>query len=327
MRFATRPTFLLVLLLLICAAALGIYLAFTRDIEAAVKRLEGTSKVIETESGPVEYAIVGEGTPLLMVHGSGGGFDQGLDFAQSFARHGYKVIAMSRFGYLRTPYPQDASPETQADAHANLLKALGIEKAAIMGASAGAPSAMQFAIRHPEKCSALVVLVPLAYRPETVTQSAPTLSAFQQKVLMTLVGSDLVFWAAAKLTPGTVIRKVLATPNEDVDTASASEKARVDTMMKHILLISLRVKGLMFDSAVHASLRRYAMEKITAPTLVMSVKNDLYGTYASAEYTASQIPGAKFVGFDKGGHVWAGHGEEAEAAILDFLNKVKAAGN
>ncbi len=54
----------------------------------------------------------------------------------------------------------------------------------------------------------------------------------------------------------------------------------------------------------------------------MSVKNDLYGTYASAQYTASQIPGAKFAGFDTGGHVWAGHGEEANEIIREFLDKV-----
>jgi pimeloyl-ACP methyl ester carboxylesterase len=52
---------------------------------------------------------------------------------------------MSRFGYLRTPLPADASAAAQADAHACLLDALGIRRAAIVGASAGAPSAMQFA--------------------------------------------------------------------------------------------------------------------------------------------------------------------------------------
>jgi len=50
-----------------------------------------------------------------------------------------RVIAMSRFGYLRTPRPADASPEAQADAHICLLDALGITKAVVMGVSAGGP--------------------------------------------------------------------------------------------------------------------------------------------------------------------------------------------
>ncbi len=57
---------------------------------------------------------------------------------------------MSRFGYLRTPMPADASAAAQTDAHMCLLDALGIRQAAIMGGSAGAPSALQMAIRHPD---------------------------------------------------------------------------------------------------------------------------------------------------------------------------------
>lgn len=58
--------------------------------------------------------------------------------------------------------PPDASPAAQADAHACLLDALGIRQAAVLGASAGAPSAMQMAISHPERVSALILMVPLA---------------------------------------------------------------------------------------------------------------------------------------------------------------------
>ena len=111
------------------------------------------------------------GAPLLVVHGAGGGFDQGLEFAGSLPRRGFRVIAMSRFGYLRTPLPDDASPIAQADAHACLLDALGIERTAIMGGSAGAPSAMQFAIRHPDRCNALVLLV-VTFRRAQSAQSA-----------------------------------------------------------------------------------------------------------------------------------------------------------
>ena len=322
MKLISRPALFWILLFALCAAGVWIYFAFSRDLEAANDRLEGTSKNAVTASGPVEYAVMGEGRPLLMVHGSGGGWDQGLDFAQVFVGKGYKVIAVSRFGYLGTPFPQDASPEAQADAHANLLTALGIEKAAILGASAGGPSTMQFAIRHPDKCAAMILLVPLAWKPETAAPSAPKISPWQQKILTSLVGSDFVFWAAIKLAPDAIMSKVLATPIEDFAAASESEKARIITMRDHILPVSRRIKGLMNDSVMGPSLRRYELERITAPALVMSVKNDLYGTYASARYTASQIPGAKFVGFDTGGHVWAGHGEEANEIIRAFLEKV-----
>ena len=63
----------------------------------------------------------------------------------------------------------------------------------------------------------------------------------------------------------------------------------------------------------------YALESIRAPTLVISTMDDGFGTFASARYTASRIAGAKFIGYDHGGHVWVGHGAEVRAAIAEFV--------
>src|SRR3712207_2875230 len=87
----------------------------------------------------------------------GGGYDQGLIVGQAFVGSGYRLIALSRFGYLHTPLPADSSPVTQADAHAALLDALKIQQVTIVGVSDGGPSALQFALRHPERVSALVL--------------------------------------------------------------------------------------------------------------------------------------------------------------------------
>lgn len=71
--------------------------------------------------------------PLLMIHGSGGGHDQGMAFARPFSSEGMRVIAVSRFGYLGAPLPADASPAAQADANICLLDALGVDRAAVIG--------------------------------------------------------------------------------------------------------------------------------------------------------------------------------------------------
>jgi 2-hydroxy-6-oxonona-2,4-dienedioate hydrolase len=151
--------------LVLAAIGLAVYISYQRDIGQARERVLLGSQIAETPCGSIEYAVAGEGPPVLVSHGSGGGFDQGMDFAAPLVRKGLRVIAMSRFGYLRTPLPADASAAAQADAHACLLDALNIRRAAIIGASAGAPSAMQFALRHPERTAALVLLVPAAYVP------------------------------------------------------------------------------------------------------------------------------------------------------------------
>jgi pimeloyl-ACP methyl ester carboxylesterase len=75
----------------------------------------------DTACGPIGYAVAGEGPPVLVIHGAGGEFDQALDFAEMPLQSGFRVIAPSRFGYLRSPLAADASPEAQADAYACLL--------------------------------------------------------------------------------------------------------------------------------------------------------------------------------------------------------------
>lgn len=125
------------------------------------------SFLINTDAGPIEYAEHGTGIPLLSIHGAGGGFDQGLTNAIEFAGENFRIIAPSRFGYLRTPVPQDASPMAQADAHAALLFNLNAPKAIVIGVSAGARSAIELALRHPHMVSALVLIVPGTYSPSS----------------------------------------------------------------------------------------------------------------------------------------------------------------
>jgi hypothetical protein len=43
-----------------------------------VRRLEAGSRVIETRLGPIEYSDMGEGVPVLSLHGTPGGYDQSL---------------------------------------------------------------------------------------------------------------------------------------------------------------------------------------------------------------------------------------------------------
>ena len=154
-----------------------------------------------------------------MIHGAGGGFDQGLEFAQPLVEKGFRVIAPSRFGYLRTPLPKDASPMAQADAHAGLLDSLHVKNVAVIAASAGAPSAMQLCLRHPKLCTSLVLVVPLAYSAHPTGAPAERPSALRHLLINTATSSDFVFWAMSKLARKTMTETILGTPAEDVETA------------------------------------------------------------------------------------------------------------
>lgn len=289
------------------------------DIQQARDRLASGSRIAQTPCGPIEYAAAGNGPPVLVVHGAGGGFDQGLDIGASLVEHGFRVIAMSRFGYLRTPQPTDASPAAQADAHACLLDTLGIGRVAVVGASAGAPSSMQLALRHPKRISALALLVPATYVPRPGGAAPVTAPRGTEFLIDMGLRSDILFWAASRLTRRTVIRTVLGTPPSVLENASPEEQARVQRVLNHILPITQRRLGLLNEAAVIPSLQRYELERINAPTLVISFADDLYGTYDGARYTAEQIRGARFVGYPSGGHLGVGHQQDVSDEIVRFL--------
>ena len=140
--------------------------------------------------------------------------------------------------------------------------------------------------------------------------------------MMRLIGSDFLFWAALHVARDQVIKVVLATPPGLLATASPQERARarVNAMLDHILPVSARAAGLISDTAASKHLSPAPLQSIHLPTLVISARDDRYGTYASAKYTASVIAGAKFIGFDEGGHTWVGHDDEVMAELVKLLD-------
>ncbi len=299
-------------------SSVWIYRNFSRDLDSARARVS-ISEVVDTRCGPVEYAAIGQGAPLLVVHGSGGGFDQGLDFGAAFAAQGFRVIAMSRFGYLKTPLPPNASAEAQADAHACLLDALGVKRATIVGASAGAPSALQFALRHPDRCSGVVLVVPALYVPRAQGTPSVKVPRDTQFLFDTALKSDFLFWFGPSIARNVFLKSIFATSPDLVRDASPEEKDRVDMMIEHILPVSVRRLGLLNDSKVIQSLPRYPLEEVRAPTLAISVADDLFGTYDAAQYTAAHIPNARFVGYETGGHLFVDRRAAMVAEISSFL--------
>lgn len=302
------------------AAALT-YTAYRKDMEAARERIELERQVIESELGPIEFAECGDGPAVLVIHGAGGGFDQGLELGLGLLGDDYRVVAPSRFGYLGTPVPDDASAEAQADTHLRLLDALQLETVPVIAASAGAPSAMQFCLSHPDRCSALVLVVPLAWMPDR-TFAPP--SPFFATVLTTIAASDFLLWTMMKVAPMTLLKTILGTPVDVYRNAPPEERRNVHRVLQTMLPISRRVAGMQNDGVVAANLARLALEDIRVPTLVISAADCLYGTYDSSFYTAEEIAHAQFVGFTSGGHLLLGHEAEVRSQVRGFLAEQRA---
>ena len=93
-------------------------------------RLDAT--IADTANGPVQYSDEGGWSPVLFIHGSPGGFDQGALMARFLLEHGHRIIAISRPDYLGTPLSgSNATPGVQADLAGALMDSLGIERFAL----------------------------------------------------------------------------------------------------------------------------------------------------------------------------------------------------
>ncbi len=117
-------------------------------------------------------------------------------------------------------------------------------------------------------------------------------------------------------------RTLLATDLALVKAAPPDERARVQAILDGILPVSRRSDGLMIDSREIRSFQPPDYAAIRAPTLAVSLEDDLYGTVDGARALAGLVPGAELVIHKTtGGHVWVGREAELFDAVDPFLRR------
>ncbi len=295
---------------LVGALSVLIYRRYQREINALRKQVQSRSLVVQTAHGPIEYASYGEGPAVLVVHGAGGGYDQGA-FLTNMMPGDFRWITMSRFGYLRTPLPENASPIDQADAHAALMDALGIPQAVIVGVSAGGPSSLQFALRYPERCLGLVMI-------SAVSDNIPGQVVKKVDRYRWFFRSDFLTWLVIAFQ-SPVLLTLFGVPRAVWDRVPPDQQAWVWQFFYTALPIIPRYAGIVKDVEQISSLERYPLEQIQAPTLVIHAADDNLVPLEQGRFTAGTIPGAQLVLLDSGGHLMLGQHEVVKPSVAAFL--------
>lgn len=121
-----------------------------------------TSRYADANGVRIHYNEVGQGPPLLCIHGGGPGASSWSNFSsniEAFARH-HRVILMDlpRFGKSAKIAVEGPQLSAMARILRDFLDAIGIAKAPIVGNSYGGQVAIKLAIDHPERVSGLVVI-------------------------------------------------------------------------------------------------------------------------------------------------------------------------
>jgi pimeloyl-ACP methyl ester carboxylesterase len=135
---------------------------------------------------------------------------------------------------------------------------------------------------------------------------------------LVMSGADIVRWLATKPTPGKVMQ-FLGVPPDVASRAGPAERAQAAEFVRRIQPLSRRIEGICNEASI--AMVPLPLERISSPTLVISVRDDLYNTLPAAQHLADQIPGAELVVFESGGHLMIGRQAEVNKAIFDFLAK------
>ena len=281
---------------------------------------EPTPTILPTRYGSVEYAEFGTGPAVLALHGAMGGYDQSLLLARTIGDTAFRYLAVSRPGYLGTPLAAGKSPEQQADLCAALLDSLDIRTATVMAVSGGGPCALQFALRHRQRCRGLVLVstcaekvdtpIPLAFHLTRLLVRWPACAnAMRKKALANIERA-----ASRSIADPVVLARTLHDPE--------AGPLFTELLTSTCARMAQRMPGTENDIAITRT-TNYPLEEIAVPVLIVHGTADRMVPYVPhARTLATRIPGAELLTIEGGEHVAIfSHREMVQARVTDFLHR------
>jgi pimeloyl-ACP methyl ester carboxylesterase len=258
------------------------------------------ARTMNVNGNDVLYRTFGssELPPLVLLHGLYGDGASVASLAERFADR-FHVVAPDALGHGRSDRPEGFTLADQGRMIDALVAGLGYDSAAIVGISMGSYLAAQAAILEPARVSRLVLVVGKAHG--TTSSSI----AYAQRMGFDIGGATpeefLEFMAGAIWSRDT-------TPERRAE-ALQELAERTDTV----------ALGPEEQAAVERSLAgfdlRPTLDRITAPTLVISGLDDGLNPPSSGQELADGIPGARFVVYEHSGHMLAY--EETDRLLAD----------
>ncbi len=284
--------------------------SLARDLDAC---LTAPRRTVTTRRGVVEYAERGDGPPLLVVHGTPGGCDQGLLLGETFRAGGFRVIAPSRPGYLGTPLATGAGCDAQADAMIGLLDALGLGRVAVLGASGGGPSSYLLAATRLDRVSCLLEIdsICLSY-----TDEHPTV----QRLAWSGAGVATMLWLLDHF-PGPVIKMFVGSATENPPPR--------DDLVQIVRALTLsgagwpeRRDGYANDMSQFARLEGLPLGDITCPTMIIHGSLDRDVMPHHAEHAHARIAGSRLEWINGGSHAGFYLSPDVQAQALAWLTSI-----
>ena len=253
----------------------------------------------------------GDGSPVLLLHGLSATRRYVLHGSTALERSDRRVVGFDARGHGESdPAPDPAAYRyaDMADDAIAVLDAAGIDRAALVGQSMGAATAVRVALEHPERVGALVLVTPAH-----LGRPSEDLDRWDALADGLLHGGPEGFLAAYG-TP--------RVPERWVPTIRSVILQRL-ARHRHPAAVADALRAVPRSTAFDGMA---ALEGVAAPTLVVGSRDDVDSEHplAVAERYRELIPGAGFVVEKPGEAPLAWRGAALSAAVADFLDEAEA---
>jgi pimeloyl-ACP methyl ester carboxylesterase len=276
------------------------------------------AQTVSTGAGDVEFVRLGEGPPVLVVHGTPGGSDQGAVIGAFLVDAGFEVIAPSRPGYMGAPLESGPTIDEQADLHAALLDSLGIERAGLLFWSGGGPSSYRLAVRHPGRVTALVAFDAVSKKFEIGEQG------LDEKLMLTTRPGNWLIRFLATHAPKTMAKSMLEAEGDlskeelkqrVAEVVGDERKLRfVEELATTVSYREPRKAGFENDLVQYAAIDSLQLDRIQAPALIVHGSVDTDVTPDHGDHAAAEIPNAELLSPSGGTHLCLYTHPEADQA-------------
>ncbi len=291
---------LIALAILLAVLLVGPFLVPVPPLEGTVppeQLADPDSQFVEVNGITVHYKMAGSGRPaLVLLHGFAASTFSWREVIGPMSEWG-TVVAFDRPGFGLTERPlqwtgrSPYSPEAQPDLTVGLMDVLGVERAVLVGNSAGGTVALLTALTYPERVEALVLVSPAVYvRGMTPTWLRPFLNTPQMRHLGPLLARQIQDWG--------------------VDFARSAwhdpEKLTPEIWEGYARLVQVENWDRALWEVMRAS-HPLGLEKrlgeVRVPVLVITGDDDRIVPTQQSVRLAGEIPGAQLVVIPECGHV------------------------
>lgn len=294
---------------LLCLYILG----WQRDLDPAdlqAKYANKESQFVDMGGGLIVHAR-DEGVPtrpaIVLIHGAISSL-QTWEPWEVRLQGKYRVISLDLPGSgLTGPDPRgDYSVETTVRIVDELTRKLGVERFAIAGHSMGGWIAWHYALAHPERVSALILVAPAG---------APGVRYPDPPLGIRLGRSEILRNMIMRVTPRSVIERTI---RQSITDQTIVTDKMIDRYWELLLYPGNREATLLRPSLSDLTpATREEMARIKTPTLILWGKEDrLMPATASAWFKAA-IPGAKEILYPRIGHIPMEEAPDRSAADVD----------